>query len=257
MTKRLIALLAVAAALLTGCAEAVDGTPNSDAPSAFPRTTAALGAELKAGTATLKSTHLTLNEAIGSQSISGAGDETIADSKVGSLSLKLDVPGLGMLQIVRVDGKTFVKLPPAQSTSGKPWALVTTSSSNPVVRAMAGSLAAADEVTGLDAASIFIDAARDLKYLGTSSIAGASTGHYSLIVDVNRLPADYPQKQLLVTAGLTKLPVQLWVDMDGRLRKLTERLTVSGQTVNTVVTLGNFDAPVHITAPPPDHVDTH
>ena len=37
---------------------------------------------------------------------------------------------------------------------------------------------------------------------------------------------------------------------------VSESLTVQGQTVDTVVTIGNFDAPVSITAPPADQVAT-
>jgi hypothetical protein len=46
------------------------------------------------------------------------------------------------------------------------------------------------------------------------------------------------------------------VDGKGRPVKVTENLTVQGQTVDTTVTIGDFDAPVTITAPPADQVAT-
>lgn len=257
VTKRLLASLAVAATLLAGCADSVNGTPATDGPVGFPTTASALAAKLKAGILTIRSTHLTLNESIAGQTLSGAGDEVVAQGKVSALSLRLSVPQLGTLQVLRTGSDTYLKLPAAQRTSDKPWVLVTETSSNPVVRAMAGSLSTADQLAGLDSAAIFVAATRNLKYLGPTTVAGASVGHYSLTVDVTRLPADFPQKQLLITSGLTKLPVQVWIDTSGRLRKLTEQITVASQTVTSVVTLGNFDAPVHISAPPADQVDTN
>jgi hypothetical protein len=51
--------------------------------------------------------------------------------------------------------------------------------------------------------------------------------------------------------------MDLWVDRQGRLRKVTENLTVKGQRVATTVEIGQFDAPVTITPPPADQVSTH
>ena len=85
---------------------------------------------------------------------------------------------------------------------------------------------------------------------------GAAATHYSIVVDVTKLPADNSTKQALATAGLTSLPIEMWVDSKGRLVQLTEALTVSGQSTSTKITISKYDQPVTITAPPADQVST-
>jgi len=46
------------------------------------------------------------------------------------------------------------------------------------------------------------------------------------------------------------------VDAEGRPVKATQELTVQGQDVSTVVSLGDFDQPVTITAPSAEQVAT-
>ena len=58
----------------------------------------------------------------------------------------------------------------------------------------------------------------------------------------------------MTAAGVTALPMDLWVDRQGRLRKVAENLTVKGQRVATTIGIGQFDAPVTITPPPADQV---
>ena len=75
-------------------------------------------------------------------------------------------------------------------------------------------------------------------------------------VDVAKLPENTPGRQALLGAGITMLPLGLYVDDQGRPVRATQDLTVQGQHTATVITLSKFNAPVSISAPPPDQVST-
>jgi hypothetical protein len=149
-----------------------------------------------------------------------------------------------------------VQLPPSINRTGKAWALVSTSSSNPVIKQLATTLESAQQSASLQQYTDFTEAASGLQVVGQEQVAGADATHYHLTVDVTKLPQASPGREQLLTAGVLSLPVDVWVDAKGRPVKLTEELTVQDQQVSTVVTVGSFDAPVSITAPPADQVST-
>ena len=133
---------------------------------------------------------------------------------------------------------------------------MSTTSSNPVVAQLATTLEQTQQSASLDQYTAFTQAASGLQVVGPEQVAGADATHYKLTVDVTPLPDTLPGREALLSAGLMSLPVDLWVDDQGRPVKVTENLSVQGQTVDTEVTIGNFDAPVTVTAPPADQVAT-
>lgn len=243
---------AATALLLVGCARTVDGSPAST----FPTTVDSLAAKIQSGAKALQSAHITMHITLGPQTVAARGDEQLSGGKATALALDERIPQFGTIRVVRVDEKTYVRLPASHRTSDKPWALVRSGSSNPVVSALAGSLASTNQLTQLDAVGAFVRAAKHLRFVGTDTIDGATVGHYTLTIDVDKLPADFPQKQTLQSIGLSDLPLDLWVDTNGNARKVTEDLAVLGQRISVRVLLSNLDAPVHITAPPASQVDT-
>jgi hypothetical protein len=264
---RCLPVLAAASLAVAGCGGggAVEGTASqapSSSPSASPTSpapptdAAGLAAALQASARSVRSAHLSLQVTAAGQAIDGQGDETLSDGKLQSLDLTETVPGAGQLRILTTGGQTYAQLPASLNRSGKPWVLVSTSSSNPVVAQLASSLEQTQQSASLDQYTAFTQAATGLQVVGREQVGGADATHYRLTVDVTRLPESLPGREQLLGAGLTSLPVDLWVDDRNRPVKVTENLTVQGQAVDTVVTLGNFDAPVSITAPPADQVAT-
>jgi hypothetical protein len=259
-------LLAAVAVVAAGCSGGtVDGTASSDpasssssAPtSAAPPTDAVgLASALQKGAQSIRSAHLTLQVTAAGQTIDGQGDETLSGGTLQDLDLTETVPPAGQIRIVMAAGKTYVQLPAQLNQSGKPWVLVSTTSSNPVVAQLATTLQQTQQSASLDQYTAFTRAASGLQVVGPEQVAGADATRYRLTVDVTRLPDTLPGREALLTAGLMSLPVDLWVDDQGRPVKVTENLSVQGQTVDTVVTIGNFDAPVTVTAPPADQVAT-
>lgn len=251
MKIRVATTLIAAAVATAGCAQGVDGTP----PPSFPTTTKALGDRLQSAANSLHSAHLTMRVEAGA-TINANGDEQLSNGKASALDLTEQLPSFGTIEIVMVNQKTYARLPESQRTSGKPWVLVRPGSSNPVVSAMGQTLQASDQFTQVGALGTFVNSTKNLRFAGIDTIDGATVGHYHLTIDVDNLPDDFPEKQTLETVGLHSLPIDAWVDTSGRSRKVTENLSVAGQKISVVVTLGNFDAPVHITAPPANEVDT-
>lgn len=259
-------LLAATAVVLGGCGGGtVDGTASSGSASsssaaptsaAAPTDAAGLAAALQKGARTIRSAHLSLQVTAAGKTIQGEGDETLSDGKLQDLDLTETVPGAGQIRIVMAAGKTYVQLPAQVDKSGKPWVLVSTTSSNAVVAQLATTLQQTQQSASLDQYTAFTQAATGLQVVGREQVGGADATHYKLDVDVTKLPEALPEREALLTAGLMSLPVELWVDDQGRPVKVTEDVTVQGQQIDTVVTLGAFDAPVTITAPPADQVAT-
>jgi hypothetical protein len=191
----------------------------------------------------------------GTVTITGAGDELLAKGKLRALDLTETVPPVGELRIIIDAGKTYLKLPTTLNHTGKPWVLVSPTSTNPVVRQLESTLRSVQQSTSLDQFTTFTSAARVTRHM-QESLDGVPVTHYGLSVDVAKLPATLPGRQQLTAAGLTTLPVDLWVDRQGRPLKFAESLTVKGQHVATTISIGQYDAPVTITPPPAAQVST-
>jgi len=253
-------ILAASACLLTvaACGPAATGksasTPASSS-SAMPSDAAGVSALLRDSTSTIRSAHLDMTISAAGMTLTGQGDETAAAGKMQSLDLTENVPQLGALRVIIANGKTYLQVPTSVSHATKPWVLVSPTSSNPVVRRLATTLQSVQQAASLNQFSAFSSAAT-MSAHDTQDLDGAPTTHYTLSVDVRKLPDTLPGKQQLVTAGVTTLPMQMWLDAKGRLVKFAENLEVQGQQVSTVVTVGNFDAPVTVTPPPADQVAT-
>ncbi|MGH3768316.1 MAG: hypothetical protein ACRDS0_08215 [Pseudonocardiaceae bacterium] len=226
-------------------------------PSPAPTDAAGLAALLRRGVASVSSAHLTLNVSAGSQVVIKAeGDTKLADGKLQALDLSAEPGSSGRLRIIIVDGKTYAQLPAARNQSGKPWLLASKDSSNPTVRTLATSIESMQSAASADQVTTFTSAARRVTLVGTESLEGTPVAHYSIDVDVAQLPNAHPGRQLLLNAGVTTLPIELFIDGEGRPVKFTQDLTVRGQRTSTVFTLTKYNAPVSISAPPADQVST-
>jgi hypothetical protein len=246
-------VLLAAAVLLTGCNQ-TQWIDEVGAP-ATPTDAPGLAAFLRDGSASISSAHLELEVDAAGNKITGSGDETLSKGQAESFDLTETIPGVGDIRVLMVDGQTYVQLPAGLNPSGKPWLLISADSSNPVIQQLATSLQSVTSSSSLDQYTDFTQAAT-VTLVGPEEVDGVSATHYRLSVDVTKLPNDTPGRSDLLSAGLLKLPVELWVDAQGRPVKVTEELTVQNQKVTTLVTLGDFDEPVTITAPPADQVAT-
>jgi hypothetical protein len=280
-SRRLCALLALPSAIvLAACTSSTSGTgstgSNSPAgstssssgasaagastgsvPAGRPTDAAGLGGLMQSAIAGVTSAHISLDVDAAGQKVTGQGDEKLSAGKLVAMDITEQLPGgTGSLRLIIVGGKTYAKLPPSLNKSTKPYVLVTAQSSNATVRQLASSLDSALSSASIGNVGAFITAAKTVKLVGEQTIIGVKTTHYSIVVDVAKLPADLPGKDALVSSGLKSLPLELYIDEQGRPIQVTEDFQVQGQSVSTHVTVSKYNQPVTVTAPPASQVST-
>lgn len=250
---RRLLLVTSAVALLAACSSSGGG--GAAIPSGMPTDVNGVSNFVQSAISRITSVHLTLDITLVGQQLTGSGDETLANGHLTALDLTENLPNSGgSIRVITVDGKTYVKLPSSLNSTGKPYLLVTPTSSNQIVRQLAGSLDSALSAASLDSVVIFVRAAKSIAAKGTEMINGAQTVHYSVVVDVAKLPGSLPGKSDLTKSGIDTLPLELYVDITGRPVQVTEEFTAQGQKVSTKSIVSDYNKPVTITAPPSDQV---
>ncbi len=222
------------------------GSPADDLTSAFAR-----------GLASVSSAHTRLTLSAGGKSINAVGVERLHDGKLTALDLTETLPGIGTLRLVIVDDKLYLNLPAKlRKSSGttKPWVLATQNSTNPTVKAVASSLAGTKDSASLASFVELIRAASTVRKLDPKTIGGVQTTPYAVVVSVAKLPADFPNRSALTGAGLTTIPVAIFLDDQGRPARVVETITVNKQKIATQIDLTKYNAPVSISAPPAGQV---
>lgn len=252
-----VAAIAFAAGL-AACSSSGNTNGQGTAGGPTPSTAPQLGAKLVSAYRSITSAHLDLSFDIAGVTVTGSGDEKVSHGQLTALDLKESLPTGGQIEIIHVDGKTYAKLPSSANTSGKPYVLVTPQSSNPIVQQLAGSLNTALSAASIKTYSVFVHAAKSLKVDGSETINGVHTTHYTVVVDVSKVPTTSAlSKQALQASGIKTLPVDLWIDDQGRPVKVTENITIEGKSLHVVGTMSKYNQPVTITAPPASQVSTH
>jgi hypothetical protein len=246
------AVLAVAV-LVAGCSQDVSGSGKSKQGTTFPSDIQDLAGLLSRGNESIKTAHLDLTETAAGQTVKGSGDEKLSGGKATSIDLSETVNSIS-LEFIIIDTQVYAKLPPTVYQSSKPWVQITSSTSDPTLQQLYQSFQSSLQSGAGNNVSALVSAGKNLDYQGTEQLDGATVGSYLITVDVSSLPTDFPNRDALVQSGLSSIPVHLYVDQQGRARKVTEHLSVSGQTVDVLVTLTKFDAPVDISPPPADQV---
>jgi hypothetical protein len=219
----------------------------------FPTSAGALADFMANGSKSISSAHLSLDETVATEKITASGDEELTNGKTTAMDLSLSLPGLGEMREIIVNGKIYVHLPGALGGT-KPWTLASANSTNPAISQLYTSLQQTTQSGSFAQVALFLQVATKLNFEGTTTIGGAAAGHYSLTIDLTKLPASFPDKSAMVASGLTSIPIELWVDPQGRLLQMVEKVTVQGQTVDVTVGLSKLNVPVTISPPPANEV---
>jgi hypothetical protein len=255
----------ITVAALAGCSTSSKGatppasnTPGKTVGVTVQLTSAELAVNLKS-MSKVTSAHITMSSKLGSQTILTAqGDEKAVGGKVTAMNLNEQIGSMNMT-ILLTGGALYVKLPSTLNKSGKPWEQAAAGSSNPVLAHLASTLSSLEQSASLDQYGSMARAASSLKTIGTDQVNGAVATHYSLIVDVTKIQGagfTAAAKAALAQARITKIPVDVWVDTHNRPVKMSEKFTVKGQIVSFDATIGQYNQPVTITAPPASQVST-
>lgn len=111
----------------------------------------------------------------------------------------------------------------------------------------------------------YLQAADEVEEVGTEEVRGAQTTQYRLTVDLREAAERSTEyraviEQSLETGGAAEVPADVWVDEDGRVRRVRmvygDVPTAQGTTAEVTVTteLYDFGADVNVEPPPPDQV---
>jgi hypothetical protein len=107
----------------------------------------------------------------------------------------------------------------------------------------------------------YLRGSSNVQELGHESVNGVETTHYKVTVDLERAAARssgsvrQSLKRVIQTTGATKLPIGVWVDTKGYVRKVHyKQREAAGRSVDVTMNLHDYGPPVTIKPPPADSV---
>jgi len=170
----------------------------------------------------------------------------------------------GTVEIREIGDTVYVKVPNAPDPS-KPWLKTDAKTFG----AQNGGTQASDPSQFL---SYLKGASSGITDEGTETVRGTETRKLKANLDLNKaaakLPADQKQavEQAIQQLGTSTIPTEVWIDDQGRMRKMSFSLDVptagasggSPQSANLALTLELFDygAPVNVTPPPSSQISS-
>ena len=200
----------------------------------------------------------------------------VVDPAHATADLTLQVPSLGAVRVVFSGGTLAAQVPPAAAgvlgavSGGKQWVSVDV---NRFAQSGYGAPLGAFGVgtTGNPAQQLgYLRAISDTtRVVGPEPIDGVPTTHYAGAVDLDKVPAaDDPATKpavdrLKAQIGSSLLPVDVWVDGSGKLRRVGQTVTVPvaagapagpPTTSTTTLTLSDVGSAPAVVPPPADQV---
>jgi hypothetical protein len=197
--------------------------------------------------------------------IEGAG---VVDSKThdSAISMTFDLAGQEIAIETRSIGTTVYLRSPLFATllpPGKRWLEANTDTLGAQQGLDLSSLAAGSQA---DQQLARLRGAEGMEKVGEEPVDGVSTAHYRGRIDLEKAAktAGSPAAQDTIhelerRIGAKTIPVDLWIDEEHRVRRLSERMTVktpgaAPADTRMTFTFGSFGVPVHVVAPPASQV---
>lgn len=96
-------------------------------------------------------------------------------------------------------------------------------------------------------------------------VRGEPTVHYRSTIDIERMLAKLPAEDRAPTAaqfrqlGISEMPIEVWVDVEGRIRRLASEMTLGGESMQDgrmelLLELYDFGVAFDLARPPPGRV---
>lgn len=266
--RRLIAGFVVAVALLTGACGGGAKTAYQIIAAASSETTSAKSSRVGM---TMK-----LEGAPGVPGGASITGEGVVDygSRTGDLTMTMGT--LGSLEVITTGSVIYERLPLGEHPSvlgTKPWLKIDLAALSSVSGFDMSSLAQAQSSDPTQALQYLRGAGNDVKEVGTDTLRGDKVTKYHVIVDLKQAAAKAPEAQRKALEQVAQLysdptiPMDVWVDADGRMRKLTYSLDLSTVhvpnnqgapapqgTMTIEMELWDFGVEVDVKPPPADQV---
>lgn len=205
------------------------------------------------------------------QSLGGAGSgvsidgEGVVDFEEKSSQLTLTVPAAGELEVRQIGDVVYTKVPEAfaAQTGGKTWIKIdgATAQENGLSDLVGGGNDPAQSLEYLRGVT------GDVEEVGTETVRGEETTRYKATVDLRKAAGAVPEDKRkafeasIKQLGTADVPVEVWVDEDGRTRRVVTSIPVSaggtspapsgaGNDVKVTVEFFEFGVDVDVQAPP-------
>lgn len=254
MTRHRVRAAALLAPLLlvAACTSTAKHTLSiSSAPNGSPESSAAksLESSMHAALATVTSTAISIDA--GALIATTTGHIALHDGTATASDLTIGT-GAEATRVITVGTTAYAHLPAGENTTGKPYVLVSATSSNEFVRGLVADLQILQAASSLGDLADLLATATGFTDAGPATVAGVPAHHYRFDVSGDAHGSNL-QKQLAALAS-APVPVELWTNAQSLPVQVVLSIKVGGATLPVTATLGSFDAPVSITAPPGNEI---
>jgi hypothetical protein len=262
MRARALLLALVVAIVASGCG---GSEPASEQP---PQDAVALAASNTTDAGTYKADVTASIEAAGQTVEMDGTGEFDSENQRGHMSFTTSVAGQDLdMEMVYALPIVYMRYPPGLFpglSDAKPWIKLDLEKLGRQAGFDFGQLLQAgqsDPSQGLQ----YLKGAEDIEAVGGEEVRGVQTTHYTGVVDLHALAEEDPGlkesvDQLIEQTGITRIPVEVWIDGDGLIRRLKQTMhgAASGQGIPTDMTtttdLYDFGTEVSVDEPPADQV---
>jgi len=193
------------------------------------------------------------------QQVAGTGFMDAKDHK-GRMSFQLP-QGKGAMDMVFLNRVIYMRLPQlsGQLPGGKPWLKLDL---DRFARARGIDLGALQSTSTSDPSQELdqLRGAGDVKRVGDETVRGTSTTHYRATIDLRKAADRAPAAeraaarrsidQIIKLTGTSTIPVEAWLDKQGRLRRMRMTMTMQGQSATISMDLFAFGTREPLKAPP-------
>lgn len=251
--------------ILSGCAESSGGTSSPSSP--------ATGANGGAGAASLKllaegmsakssekqTTHMVFTMTASGQTFEGEGDLKVGSAP--AMRMVMRVPEMGEMTVLLVDNAFYLKMP-TELQPGKSWYKADLTGDNPLAKSLGSTVRQMEQQGDPSQLLLQLEAAGEITQTKQEDLDGKPTTHYSMVIDVEKLIASQASEDAKKMgedarkAGVTTLPLELWVDQENLPVRMTMELSVQNPATNKpekvtmAVDYTDWGKPVDITPPP-------
>jgi hypothetical protein len=197
--------------------------------------------------------------------VHGSGALDMHNSRM-RMSMSFPVPGLGSLQMDEIfDGNAFYMHFPASIAQrlpgGKSWIKMDLDALGKASGVDLKQMMQANQQSNPSDMLKALKGVGDSRVVGTEKIGGVTTTHYQANIDPNKAAERIPDKksadavkQMLRSSGVSTVPIDVWIDRAGRVRREGFKMSANGTAMDLTISFTRFGAPVDTTAPPSDQV---
>jgi hypothetical protein len=223
----------------------------------------------EAGTARV-ATAVRVVELGGQQRFSGQGRFDFA-RRAGRMTLQLiegEAAGFGQATAVFVDTTVYYQLPPGALAGGARWIQLELQNVADASGLDFGPLVQGSQADPTQYLLWLAALGQGVTKIGEEDVRGVPTSRYRAAVDLKLLEQQAPPgkeaewaayvQTLRDRLGLEFIPVEVWIDEDGLVRRLNHEygFSTEGTTATVTTELFDFGIPVNVQAPSPDQVVT-